>query len=387
MILGVVLHVAKIYDVAHNWEIDDSRTSIFFEWLVRIIHLFRMPAFFIISGFFALYALEKYGPRRFLRLRLQRLLLPLLSTALLLNTVQIYLRLRYYLHVPTHWMLFFGHQLPQAWAHGDWIVHLWFLNNLMVYTLLATLFYDWCGGLDGWLVKGDRAWLAAWRRPELLLPVLALIEVGLRVPAYFLPFWVQRFGGVTSCSELAEYLPFFLFGMWLFHDQDLLRGFCRVRVWQCGLFAAAALILWASDAEGSLATKIIFNFTHGLLVWLSCFFCFALFRWLTDRPSALALYLADASYTIYLTHHLVVVALGLALLQVSISIYLKFTLVLVVTLPLTLAIHHFLILRFRLLRLMFNGKLPAKPAVVSWSAPVRPEPLEEETPAPELGRV
>lgn len=373
MLLGVVLHSSKIYDVVHNWDIDDTQTSLFFDWLAKAIHLFRMPAFFIIAGFFALFSLEKYGVRRFLRMRVQRLLVPLAATALLLNSVQDYLRHRYYLYDDMSVWYYMRHDLPHDWARGDWVVHLWFLNNLIIYCLIATFIYEVRGAWRGLAGPCGRATLTLLRRSGWLLPLLALVPVALRVPAYTWSFCSWRFLGITSLNEMLEYLPYFLFGMWYYRDPELQAIFCRVRWWHWGTLAVAlaGVWWWADDAQG-LGRKIAFNYSHGLLVWLSCLFCFTLFRRLANRPSALFFYLSDASYTVYLFHHLFVVVLGLWLLHYHFSVFLKFCVVFGVTLAVTLAIHHYLILQVGLLRLLFNGKPlePAPPAARVPAAPV-----------------
>ena len=69
--------------------------------------------------------------------------------------------------------------------------------------------------------------------------------------------------------------------------------------------------------------------------------------------------------------------MGLLLMHYSFSIFLKFALVVTSTLALTLAIHHFLILRIGLLRFLFNGKWLA-PARRPAAAPSPPPPLLKE---------
>src|SRR5690606_3543931 len=77
MWLGIVLHVAAIYAVlprANVWR-DEQRTVIA-DFLVTAIHAFRMPAFFILAGFFSAMLAASRGPQGLLRHRLMRLGLP-----------------------------------------------------------------------------------------------------------------------------------------------------------------------------------------------------------------------------------------------------------------------------------------------------------------------
>lgn len=83
---------------------------------------------------------------------------------------------------------------------------------------------------------------------------------------------------------------------------------------------------------------------------------FAVFRHTASRPSRVFRYLSDASYSVYLMHHLVIVALTLALLALDGGPWWKFLLTASLTLACCLDIHHFLILRHPLLAFLFNGK-------------------------------
>jgi glucan biosynthesis protein C len=61
MLLGVVFHAALAYSPRLNesWFTSDQQNSILLEFSVYFLHLFRMPLFFFISGFFALMMIEK----------------------------------------------------------------------------------------------------------------------------------------------------------------------------------------------------------------------------------------------------------------------------------------------------------------------------------------
>ena len=77
MWLGIVLHVAAIYGFEPSpiiWR--DEQRSVMADVLMTSIHAFRMPAFFILAGFFAMLLAQSRGPGGLLRHRLARLALP-----------------------------------------------------------------------------------------------------------------------------------------------------------------------------------------------------------------------------------------------------------------------------------------------------------------------
>src|SRR5688500_12766151 len=56
MLLGLVLHSAASYTytpLRDAWPFHDPPGLVAFEILLLFIHLFRMPAFFVVAGFFA----------------------------------------------------------------------------------------------------------------------------------------------------------------------------------------------------------------------------------------------------------------------------------------------------------------------------------------------
>ena len=78
MLLGIALHAAIPYAPGFPWAIQDSQTSEVFTVLFMIIHGFRMPLFFLISGYFTMMMWRQRGLGALLRQRALRILLPCL---------------------------------------------------------------------------------------------------------------------------------------------------------------------------------------------------------------------------------------------------------------------------------------------------------------------
>ena len=78
----LVIHSAASYieaPVDWMWPFRDSQTSPWFILLLAFIHLFRMPVFFVMAGFFAALLYDRDGPARLVRNRGKRVLLPLVD--------------------------------------------------------------------------------------------------------------------------------------------------------------------------------------------------------------------------------------------------------------------------------------------------------------------
>jgi hypothetical protein len=77
MLLGIGLHAALSF-MPLFWPVQDSRQSDFFGVIVAAIHGFRMPVFFVMSGFFTAMLWRRRGLRSVLWHRFRRIFLPLL---------------------------------------------------------------------------------------------------------------------------------------------------------------------------------------------------------------------------------------------------------------------------------------------------------------------
>ena len=77
MFLGIVLHAALSF-TSMIWYVRDVQQSGFLELLIEAIHGFRMPVFFVMSGFFTTLLWRKRGLTALLFHRFRRVFLPLL---------------------------------------------------------------------------------------------------------------------------------------------------------------------------------------------------------------------------------------------------------------------------------------------------------------------
>ena len=81
MMLGVVIHSTLAYFPPEDpsWAFQDPEVgSEFSHLIVEFIHLFRMPAFFLLSGFFGALLWMRRTPKEMLINRFKRIVLPLL---------------------------------------------------------------------------------------------------------------------------------------------------------------------------------------------------------------------------------------------------------------------------------------------------------------------
>lgn len=357
MCLVVLFHAGKIYTVNSHWVINDPARSAAFNILDIILPSFRMPAFFIISGFFCHLSLTKYDLPRFLRIRLVRIIVPLLCTAGLLNTVQFWFKFSIIDGNGTSLLSFASTRLLGIWMSNGGLSHLWFLVNLIFYFSLSALGYAFLSGRANPFRKHPRL-LSLMRSQTLLIfgfPTMSVVILGIgtAIP----PVVYGKYMGFIDMYSLVQFVPFYLFGIWIFRDEKMRRSFQKFRIWSVPLFVLCLLVSEKTSLTGHLSEKIIHVHFGVMASWISSSWCFSMFSRFLNHRSVVFQYLSDASYSIYLFHHLTVIALGYFLLGVHAHPILKWLIIVIMTGCITGAIHHFLILRINVLRFMFNGKL------------------------------
>ncbi|HAO97264.1 MAG TPA: hypothetical protein DCQ96_14490, partial [Verrucomicrobiales bacterium] len=77
MLLGIVMHGLLSYFANPYWPAQDLYQHEAYEWANQAIHGFRMPLFFLISGYFTTMLWRRKGLGSLLLHRVQRILLPL----------------------------------------------------------------------------------------------------------------------------------------------------------------------------------------------------------------------------------------------------------------------------------------------------------------------
>ncbi|HAH13711.1 MAG TPA: glucan biosynthesis protein C, partial [Pantoea agglomerans] len=140
MLLGVPFHVSLIYS-AQKWAVNSHEASLWLTLLNDFIHAFRMQVFFVISGYFSYMLYLRYQPRRFLKVRLERVGIPMLTAIPLLTLPQFFM-LKEWTDKLADWPRFTPYQKFNN-LMWELISHLWFLVVLVMLTTLGMVTFRW----------------------------------------------------------------------------------------------------------------------------------------------------------------------------------------------------------------------------------------------------
>lgn len=363
MLSGVVFHAALAYSpLLHPFfPTSDRAQSAAVDIGIWFLHLFRMPLFFVVAGFFACMLVQRRGLAGFLVNRLKRIALPfvifwpLVYLALSWSTLHAAATVQH----PSPMLVMIQQylQMEDAPTPPPGTGHLWFLYYLMLfYVLIWSLRSLGLQRLGDYLRRLGPIWHLG-LLPLCLVPALATVSAPHPAPESLLPqFWAIGFYG-----------PFFAFGYLLFGQQDWLMRAQRMAPW----LLLASLLLYAAflhllaeqtyNAEDPSAPLPIALLEAYISVWMTVV-CLVAGRALLNRSNRLLRYLADASYWTYIIHLPILFALQYALMDLSWPWGLKFSVSLIVTLSICL-ISYPLIVRGRFLTGLLGSRAPvASPA-------------------------
>ncbi|MFK5949582.1 MAG: acyltransferase family protein [Methylococcales bacterium] len=347
MMLGVFLHSAQVFNPAKGWIIYSEDSSILSAYLVDIIHTFRMPAFFIVSGYFCLLTIKRYGPDNFLNIRIKRIVIPLIITALTLNSIQTYILTKY------GWISF---NLETYLTEGEWVSHLWFLNNLIIYFLFAYFFARFFS-------KSISSLNSLIERPVRKIPfisiifILPLIWISIKIMGKMgFPLYIELFG-FLQLYDIFLYLPYFLFGIWLRGNENYLDKFSSINpIISIILMTIFYFISEAISQKESMLNNIINEYSKNIIIWFAASLCFYIFKKFTNKHSKFFYFLSDASYSVYLFHNVIVIILGIILINNNIGGTLGLVITIVSTCLISFFIHHYFISKVATAKYLFNGK-------------------------------
>jgi glucans biosynthesis protein C len=195
MLAGVVFHASLAHSVLMHefWPTADAGRSIAVDAFAWFSHLFRMPLFFVVAGFFVALLVQKRGMVGMLRNRFARVLLPFIlfwplvyfsMGWLIIHAAANVESLSPLLKMIKPWLA-----NPNQPATLPSLVHLWFLPYLMCFCVLA-----WVA--DALEIRWPQRWFAdvppgvfACVAPLLLVPAFLSVPAPLPAPESFFPQW------------------------------------------------------------------------------------------------------------------------------------------------------------------------------------------------------
>ncbi|MDN0086018.1 glucans biosynthesis protein MdoC [Yersinia nurmii] len=354
MLLGIPFHLSLIYS-NHHWAVNSSISSPSLTLLNDFIHAFRMQVFFVISGYFSFMLYQRYERRRWLKVRLERVGIPLITAIPLITLPQFFL-LKHYTNKLQEWDSFTLYQKINI-AIWEGVSHLWFLLTLALLTLAGLYLFNKIKNINHSLNCGINKLNSLGRISLLFFLFYLLYSVARRIIFILNPELLFNSVFNFVVMETLFYAPFFILGamtfkyLWLkevflnFSPMALIASFVLLatycinqQVYNPDYFSFELDII-IKALMGLTMTNVVFSLGYRLL----------------NNSSSGITYLVNASLFIYLVHHPLTLIYGIFIAPHIQNNAMGFLVGLLFVCPVAFLLYE-IHLRIPLLKFLFSGK-------------------------------
>ena len=346
MMMGLFIHAPILFvtpDLAKEFQIENIAQPEGWLWLLLIfISNWRMPLFFLLSGFFAVLVTEKKGCSYFIKDRFIRIGV----TCLLFSALYDMLDGRF------------------DFTTG----HLWFLYELMIFVLCFSLLYETkvfkdivCRTISPKIFCIISLWLIA------TVPLVHILNNSLHPQAMFPS---ETFFSLKP-GLLVYYFSYFLMGVLLYSNQQIfsklsenktitILGILSVLAYFAQLYAGSLLYSEVEDIRKITSLKfdtveVLFNaFTRGANTILWCLFFIGLASKFIQSSSATLRWFVELSYPIYIVHVIPLPIISAGLYEAGLSQISNFLLTIIIGF-IACVFLYYIFIKFTPLNWLLNG--------------------------------
>lgn len=323
------IFILQPYSVVY---IKNATGSTSYEMITRFIHEFHMPLLFFLAGASAYFSLQSRSWKKFIKERISRLLIPLITGILLLIPPMTYIyRISQgdNISLLNHYIGFFTQNPGDlSGITGAFTpAHLWFILFLFVFSLVAIPVFN--------ILSKNRM------RGEKLQKLLAG-RLGLLL--FTIPLALAAAINILEDKNPLVYFLIFIFGYIVISKEEYQKAIDRDKGIYLILGIVCEMILVSlnnSFSEGSISWyiyKFIEVSSRLILVYVLVGFGH---KWL-NHPSKALSYLSKAAFPVYMLHFPINTAVGYFIVKTPLGINAKAIVIILLTTIVTFAIYEVL---------------------------------------------
>ena len=346
MMMGLVIHAPILFtmpDVARDFQIENIPALESWGWLVMgFISNWRMPLFFLLSGFFAVLVIEKKGNAYFIKDRIIRIGITCLLFSAFYDILD---------------------------GSVDFTTaHLWFLYELLIFVLFFSLLYK---------LQVFKNLVYQKCSPKIFsvicLWLIATVPLAHILNNSFNPYALMPSETFFSLKpgNLVYYFSYFLLGVLLYSNQKIfsklsenktiiLLGILSVLAYFAQLYAGNLLYSEVEDFRKIIGMKfdtldLLLNaFTRGANTILWCLFFIGLASKFIQSGSATLRWFVELSYPIYIVHVIPLPIISAGLYEAGLSQISNFLLTIVIGFIVCIFLYYIFI-KFTPVNWLLNG--------------------------------
>ena len=354
LIFAVFIHHVCMPFNGDNWHIMNTESSKLLDDVMVYFEQFRLPTLFFISGVGAVILLSKISVKKFASDKLLRLLIPLIVGVLFVVPPQSYIEnISQY---ESFW------QAYPSLALNLSTNHLWFIEYLIVFSLLAIPLNTFLNTKASTKVFKYIIKLTKFKGGLFLFVSLLIV-----IKISFSLFFPSDDNKIENLSSSSYYLFFFITGMIFVANKELWQRVCEHRLYHLIILLISTVIFYGYYYSPDLSDYLSLNVRWSIW-WLVC--CLVSWSALLTILGYAQFYLKktpqwlrlsnELIYPFYIFHQTVIVVIGFYVINWQTSILIKIISLLFLSLITTCGICLFIIKPFNLFRFLFGLKLKEK---------------------------
>ena len=359
-ILSVFIYHTTRFFNSENWIVKNLTSYFVVDVLEQILANWIMALIFTISGASLFYALGKGSAGKFIKDKILRLLVPLVTMGMVFfGALQIYLD-----HL-THGK-FNGSLLnfiPQYFQPGNFAwtgAHLWYLEMLFIFCLIFLPLFLWLkrgSGQNALKRLGD---ILSSRGAIYLLALPTVLSLILTDGGSFLGN--TDWGG----GSILSHATFFLSGFMIISQEGLQKNIQHFRRFSLCLVVFLLVIIFSLFLVFGWPSPGSFLYALGRALWGLWSWCWVLailgygMKHLNFNKSILP-YANEAVLPFYILHQPVLLYVGYFVVRWAVHPALKFVLIDAISFTIIMTLYELVVRKFNLLRFLFGMKLLTRP--------------------------
>lgn len=355
-------HTTRFFN-SEAWHVKNPTTYLVMDVLETTLANWIMALIFAISGASLFFALDKGGVARFVKDKVLRLVVPLVTMGIVtFGVIQVYLdRLS---HGEFSGTLF--QFIPHYFQPGnvEWRgVHLWYLEMLFIFCLIFLPVFLW-------LKRGSGRRVMA-RLGDALTSPGAIYLLALPTILCLVLTRSDSFLGNTSWGggSILSHATFFLSGFLIVSNEGLQRNIQRFRWLSLVVVAILMVTLFGlllaigEPAAGTLLSSLG-RALWGLWSWSWVLAILGFGMEHLDVNKPFLSYANEAVLPFYILHHPVLLSVGYLVVQWALPVSVKFAIIDAISFAIIMVLYELLVRRVNVLRVLFGMKLRARGATV-----------------------
>jgi peptidoglycan/LPS O-acetylase OafA/YrhL len=355
MLAVFFFHCARFFN-DEGWHAKSGEISYGMTVFVGVLNQWMMPLFFVLSGISSYYALSYISGKKYLDLRIKRLVVPLVFGIFTHVVLQIYIERVTTGEFTGSFFAFYQHYFDGFYAFGGnfaWMgLHLWYLEMLFVFSLITLPLFLWTrkksaknliAGLAGFLKKPGAIFLIA-------VPLSVVILLSNLDP-----------DGIGNRSwgswAMFPHLTFFLSGYLLASTPEFRPTLERNR------FAALALGVMATTAGFILLEYVgissrghFFSFLRAFNSWACLFAILGFGSKHLNFSNRFLKYAGEAVLPFYILHQSVIIVIGYFIIHWTAAVMLQYLFLASASFAAIMAIYELSVRRINVMRFLFGLK-------------------------------